>query len=605
MARNHEQTSTLGRIWRYVVRLFAVVGFLFALTIGVVWAAAYRYFEAAPPEPQNIVLELDLRGGLTEFMPADPLANLLSGRVPTLRDAVAALDKARLDPKVKGVVALIGEDRLGLAQAQELRDAVARFRETGRFAYAYSTSFGEFGPGNGSYYLASSFEEIWLQPIGTVGLTGFVSEVPFAREALDEIGVTAQIDHRGQYKSAPETFTEIDFTPAHRAMIQSLIGDLTRQLVAGVAESRGLKPEQVQALIDGGPYVAKEALAAKLVDRLDYQDVLRDELLRKAGDDSDFVSFVDYAPQPGDLALDGRPRIAMITGVGLIAQGSGEAKPLIGGPGVESDRIADAFREAAEDDRVAAIVFRIDSGGGSAVASETIRRAVVQARAKGKPVIVSMGDTAASGGYWVSMNADAIVAQPATLTGSIGVFAGKILTQDLWDKLGVNWGLVAAGEHAAIWSNLVPYSPEEEARLDALLDDIYDAFVTNVAEARGLTVAQVQAIAQGRVWTGAQAKENGLVDALGGLETALILAREKAGLTRDETVAMVDYPRPRGPFEAFLELTAQEGGVLAGLERRADARVAERLAPALEPLQPLLAAPGERALVMTPVGRIR
>ncbi|HSK39793.1 MAG TPA: S49 family peptidase, partial [Arenibaculum sp.] len=262
-------------MFRFLVRLFAVVGLLVVLLAVGAGIAAYQVLTAERPVPERIVLELDLDRGLVEDVPADPVAEILFGRETTMRDLVDTLDRARRDPRVRGLVARLGGDRFSLAQAQELRAAVERFRDSGRFAVAFADTFGELGPGNVSYYLASGFAEVWLQPVGMVGLTGLSAEVPFLRDTLDMVGLTPALDHREEYKSFSNTFTERDLTPAHREMMESMVEELTGQLVAGIAGGRSLPREAVTALIDRAPLLDREAVEAGLVDRLGYLDEVR------------------------------------------------------------------------------------------------------------------------------------------------------------------------------------------------------------------------------------------------------------------------------------------------------------------------------------------
>jgi protease IV len=547
-------------MFRFLVRLFAVVGLLVVLAAIGLGALYWRMAERGPAVPDRIVLDLDLDRELIEHVPADPLAEILFGRETSLRDVVDALDRARSDPRVAGVVARLGADRFDMAAAQELRQAVLRFRESGRFALAYADSFGEFGPANSAYYAATGFDEIWMQPVGIWGVTGIAAQVPFLNEALERFGLRPEMEQRREYKSFANTFTETGFTEAHRAMTESLVEDLTGQLVATIAEGRGLAPEQVAGLIDRAPLLDREALEARLLDRLGYRDEVRASAAERAGAGAGAIELDDYLGEAGGPHAEGAG-IALIYGVGSIAQGESGADPLFGGPSIGSDTVVRAFEEAIRDPEIRGILFRIDSGGGSAVASESIRRAVARARDAGKPVVVSMGSAAASGGYWIALAADEIVAQPATLTGSIGVLAGKIVTEELWDELGVNWGVVARSRNAGMWSSLSGYSESERSRLDALLDDIYGAFTARVAEARGLPAPAVDDVARGRVWTGNQAKALGLVDTIGGFDTALSSLRRRLGLPAEAALRIDEYPLPASRFERLLKIVAVRSGI--------------------------------------------
>ncbi len=501
--------------------------------------------------PAGTVLEVDLERPLAEYVPRDPLAGLLQSRRLLLRDVLQGLERAQGDDRVVGLVARIGQAPLGLAQIQELRDAVAAFRGAGKRAIAFGEAFGEFGPGNGAYYLATAFGEIYLQPSGDVGVTGILAEAPFVRGTLDKLGVVPRFGARGEYKNAVNTLTERGFTPPHREATEHLVAAQFGQIVRGIAQARGIPEDQVRAIIDRAPLSAEEALAARLVDGLAY----RDQVIAKLADggaEPARLPLIAYLDRAGALPADG-DTVALIHGVGGVRRGRSGVDPLSGDVGMGSDTVTAAFRAAVEADRVRAIVFRIDSPGGSYVASDTIWRAVSQAREAGKPVIVSMGNVAASGGYFVAMPANRIVAQPGTITGSIGVFAGKMLTSGFWEKLGVSFDAVQAGEHATMWTGLRDYTPSELARFEAALDRIYDDFTSKVAAARALPKPRVLEIARGRIWTGQDALDLGLVDALGGYPEALRQVREALGLAPDAAIRLEPFPPPRGVLAGLIE----------------------------------------------------
>ncbi|MGQ9366029.1 signal peptide peptidase SppA [Azospirillum sp. A39] len=583
----------------FIVRLFALLGFLVVAGIA---ALVYVVLDhEGPAMADAVVLDLDLDRPLLDAPPSGSLAFL--GSETTLRDVVEALERARSDPRVKGVVARLGSDEIGFAQAQELRAAVGRLRDSGRFALAFATSFGGGGPGNRSYYLASAFDEVWLQPLGVVGLTGLSAEVPFAGKALEDVGVRPQVVQREAYKTFAESFTRTEFSAAHREMMESLVGDLMEQLVTGVAEGRGLEPAAVRTLVDRAPLLDDEAMDARLVDRLGYRDQVLAAALARAGAGAEAVSLEDYRDAAGE-PHDSGPTIALIHVAGTIVDGDSDTEPVMGGLSAGSDTVVEAFEDAVEDPDVVAILLRVDSGGGSVTASEAIRRAVVDAREAGKPVVVSMGDAAASGGYWVSMNADRIVADPATLTGSIGVVAGKPVAEELSQRLGVSWGVVQEGRNAGMWSPVRPFDEAALERLNALVDRSYAAFLAHVAEARRLAPDAVHAAAQGRVWTGAQALERRLVDELGGQEQALVRAREAAGLAADAAVTVAVFPRPKSTVDRLMDFVSGEGEIVeSGAALAALRDAVPGLGPLSARLRPLLDAgdAGVRA-VMPPTG---
>ncbi|MEO3808464.1 signal peptide peptidase SppA [Sphaerisporangium sp. B11E5] len=497
----------------------------------------FRQRRSAP-----LVLELDLTDGLIEGPPADPLGALLSMRKTRLADILTGLRRARTDPRVKGLVVKIGGQPIGLAMVQELRSAVTALREAGKRTVAFAETFGEFGQGTVPYYLASAFGEIYLQPSGDVGLTGVSLEQRFVKNALTKLGVDYQVGQRHEYKTAANMFTQDHMTEAHRESAARIAESVIEQIVAGVAEGRRLEPARVRELIDQGPFIGTEAVEAGLVDRLAYRDEVYDEIR----DEGDLLLYVGrYAKGPmgigAKLPKPGEKVVALVHGTGMIRLGRSGRSPLGGGGAMGSDTICAALRSARRDEHVKAIVFRVDSPGGSYVASDAIWREVLLARKAGKPVIVSMGDLAASGGYFVSMGADVIVAQPGTLTGSIGVFGGKPSLERLLDRIGVNSEAVDVGANSGMYSTSRSFSEPQWARINAWLDRVYDDFVGKVAQGRNLDRDRAHDLARGRVWTGADAFGRGLVDELGGLEDALGLARGRAGLPADAPVRT--YPR--------------------------------------------------------------
>lgn len=485
--------------------------------------------QLAQRRAQPLILELDLTEGLMEGPPADPVSAVLGMRRPRLQDVLDGLRRARGDDRVKALVAKIGGRPLGFGVVQELRAAITAFRRSGKRTVAWAETFGEFGPGTVPYYLASAFEHIALQPSGDVVLTGVAIEEKFLRGTLDKLGVSWEVGQRHEYKSAVNTFTQTGFTEPHREADERLVASLSEQIVAGVAEGRGKSADDVRALIDKAPLLASEALEAGLVDRLAYRDEVYDEV-RAAVDGEPGLQYVARYNRAHALASRiPKPReqvVALVRVTGGIRLGRGGRGPA----GAGSDSVAGALRAALKDDRVSAIVLRVNSPGGSYVASDVIWREVVRAR---KPVVVSMGDVAASGGYFVAMGADTIVAQPGTLTGSIGVFGGKPVVGELMTRLGVSWDTVREGARAGMFSTSNPYTEDEWSRVNSWLDRIYDDFTAKAAQGRSLSRERVHELARGRVWTGADALENGLVDRLGGLETAAALARKKAGLAAD------------------------------------------------------------------------
>lgn len=486
----------------------------------------------------DLLLELDLTPGLVEDPLVDPLERLLARRKTAVATIGERLAEAGADSRVRALVVKLAGPLLGYAPAQELREALGAFRAGGKPAIAWAETFGDLGPGgNSSYYLATACDEIWLQPSGVVGLSGVALEATFVRGALDKAGVEPQVAQRHEYKNAADMFLRSGFTPAHREATERLAASVFEQLVAGVAAGRNLSVPAVRELLDRGPLLAEEARAGGLVDHLGYRDEVYAAARARAGAGAQLRYVARYqrhgpAARVRRQALARRHRsVAVVSAVGLIASGPSRRSPQ--GRTVGSDTLTAALRAAVRDEKVGAIVLRVNSRGGSYVASDAVWREVGRAREAGTPVVVSMGSVAASGGYFVSMAADTIVADPATLTGSIGVFGGKFVTRDLLERVGVGLDRVALGRHAGMFSSRERYSESELARLDAWLDAVYEDFTAKVAAGRGLDRDRVHEIARGRVWTGADALGLGLVDELGGLRHAVQLARATAGLASD------------------------------------------------------------------------
>ncbi len=537
---------------RFVLRFFAAIGIVTVLAFIGVGVLVWRLTASGPALPDTIVLNAELSRGLAKGASQGPLSELVFGGKDTLRDFLDALERAGNDARVKGLYARLGGDTLGLATCQELRDAIRDFRAKGKFAIAFTDSFGEFGPGTRPYYLATAFDEIWLQPLGSLGLIGLHSEIPFFRGALDRLGIVPSFAHREEYKTATNSLTETAMTPPHREQVEDLLRVTFGQIVRGIASARKLSEPQVTALIDRGPLIADEAKAARLVDRIGYRDEALTRARERAGSGAELVTvsrYLDGAGHPHDAG----PTIALIYATGLVTKGGGTPTPLIGDAEVSAREVGRAFRQAFDDSEVRAILFRIDSPGGSAVASETIWREVVRAREHGKPVIVSMGDVAGSGGYYIAAPADKIVAEPATLTGSIGVLAGKLVVTELLQKLGITDDSAERGANAAMFSVFEDFSPAGRERLDAFLDTIYRGFKAHVATGRHLSEEQVEAASKGRVWSGEEAKEKGLVDALGGYDVALRLAKEAAKIPADKPFKLAVFPREKSVFELIYD----------------------------------------------------
>jgi protease-4 len=510
--------------------------------------------------PNGCVLELDLRVAPPETSSLDPLTIITGGGRPlALREAVSALHRAAEDPRVAGLIARVELPAAAAGPVQELREAVAAFT-----AVKPSLAWAETYPGTLSYYLASAFREVWMQSAGTVGLIGFATNALFLRDALDKAGIEAQFVTRGEYKSAANLFTQDRYTDAHREADTRLLESLRGQVWQAIADSRDIDQDALDGLADQAPLLRDIAVESGLVDRVGFRDEAYARIAELVGakgispesGDADgedgpsrlYLSRYARATGPGGPARPSIPgrgpksTIAVVTVAGPIVSGRGGSRLPFGSSNAGADTIGAGLREAAHDDSVSAIVLRVDSPGGSVTASENIWREVKKARERGKPVVASMGAVAASGGYYVSMGADAIVANPGTITGSIGVLTGKLIARDLKERLGVGSDAVRTNANADAWSVNAPFTPEQHAQVEAEADLFYNDFVRRVAQGRHLSVEAVEAVARGRIWTGADALDHGLVDELGGLRAAVRRAKVLAGLDEDAKVRLVGYP---------------------------------------------------------------
>jgi len=492
--------------------------------------------------PVRGYLEVPLAGPVSEIAPPDALVSFLLGTRPlALHDLWSNLRKAKVDDRIQAVVLRLGLLQCDWAKANAIRDAVLDFRRSGKKVYALIEEAPDFDM---EYYIATGCDRIILHPLGWLGVNGLGGYVPFLKGALDKLGVKAEFEHVEEYKTAANVFTEKGFTPAHREEMESYYGDLFAQYVAVASKARGKTEAEFRALIDRAFFQGEQAKAAGLVDDCLYEDEIQ-ALLRRDGAAIAPVGFDDYTRvKPASLGLEnGLHTVALIYATGTIM--TGESLPEVMG----GSTVARWIRAARTDPGVRAIVLRIDSPGGSSVGSDVIWREVALAK-KVKPVIVSMSDVAGSGGYWIAMSATKIVAEPQTLTGSIGVLAGKFSIDGLLAKLGVTAERLVFGERADSLSTFRPFTAEERKVLKDQIVWAYIQFLDRAAEGRGLTREQVDAVGRGRIWTGRQAKDLKLVDELGGLTMALGLAKKEAGIDADEDVRLDVWPRKRTFWES-------------------------------------------------------
>jgi len=546
--------------------------FLFGLITGVVlsvagllllfFALARTFRESPPVVAQNSVLQLQLSGDIPERPPVEvPFGAFAERPAATVAGVWMTLRKAAVDARIKAVVLEPESLSVGWGKLEEFRADLERFKKSGKPLFAFLKT-----PGAREYYLASAADRIYLGPTDWLNLKGMRVELMYFKKTLDKIGVDVQVEHDGKYKDFGDMFTRTSMSPETQEVMTGIVDDLYGNLVGRIAQARQKTPNAVRALIDQGPFLANDALRDGLVDQLRYEDQMFADLQQKVNSgELHKLSTGNYQKvSPDSLGLEGRHRIAMLVGDGTITRGAA------GDDGVSDDGIqATGFnrllRRIAGDASVDGVVVRIDSPGGDAVASDEIWREM-NLLSKKKPVVISMSDTAASGGYYMAMTGDPVVAYPGTLTGSIGVVFGKPNLHGLYDKLGITKDMIARGRFAAIDSDYSDLSAAEMAKLKEGIDANYHDFVAKVAESRRRPFERIEPLAQGRVWLGDQAKANGLVDELGGLDRALELVKQKARIPASENVAIVMYPARRSTFDVLFG-RAQESAVESRLRR--------------------------------------
>lgn len=530
-------------------KVFLLVGgiLLAALILGVLALFVIIGSMGRPSVANNSVLVLRVSGDLPDYSPEDPTAKLLGvHQPPSFTSLLAQLRKAKVDNRIGAVLLEINFPGIGWGKADELRDAIKDFRASGKPVYAFM----EIGT-NKEYYIATAADKVLLAPAGDLYINGFAAGVTFYRGSLDKLGIEPQFLKIGKYKNAPDQYTEKQMTEPHKEVVNSILDEYMGRFAQTIAEDRKKSVEDVKAIIDNAPYHADDALRQGLVDGTLYRDQVYDDLKARLGYKADetlrTISGGDYKEIPSDsLGLNNGERIAVVYASGPINMGSSNRSPF-GGETMGSDTMVKAINEAAADASIKAIVLRVDSPGGSALASDLIWNAIEKAKVK-KPVVVSMGDVAASGGYYIACNANKIVASPSTVTGSIGVFMGKPVMKGFYDWLGISTEYVTRGKNAGLFREDKKWEGDELAKMQSQTEKIYFTdFLPKVAKGRGKTDEEVNTLGQGRVWTGTQAKANGLVDEFGGLEKAIDIAKQLANLPADKDVRRVNFPAPR-PF---------------------------------------------------------
>jgi len=520
-----------------------VVGLVLVALIGLALiVAAVR--GSAPTVAKNSVLSLRVAGTLPDYVPDDPFRKFFGGPDQSLSSLILQFKKAKVDDRIKMIVLDINMSAVGWGKAEEIREAIADFRSSGKPVYAYM----EIGM-NKEYYIATACDKIYVAPPGELFINGLAADVMFFRGSLDKLGIYPDMYQIGKYKSAGDMVTQKQMTDAHREYVNSLLDDLFNRYVETIAKARGRSADEVRALIDNAPYSAAKAKEAGLIDNVAYRDELEKELKAKLGyketETLPIVRSSSYREiEAQSLGLDKGEKIAVIYATGDIGSGQSDNSPS-GSQSVGSDTLAKALNDARDDKTIKAIVIRVDSPGGSGLASDIIWHAVVSAKEK-KPVVISMGDVAASGGYYIAAGASKIVAQPSTITGSIGVVAGKPVMRGFYDWLGISNEYVLRGKNSGMFRETEKFSPDERAKFEEWIKTTYyEDFVPKVAKGRNKDAAYIDSIAQGRVWTGSQGKERGLVDEFGGLDRAVEVAKELANIPKDKGVHRVIMPYPR------------------------------------------------------------
>ncbi len=525
--------------------------FLVVVLVSVIGLALLAESLGKPSVPDNSVLVLKVTGSLPDHAPEDPMAEYLGISQPqSFSSLLTQLRKAKADKRLGGVLLDIKFPQIGWGKADELRAAIKDVRKSGKPVYAYL----ELGM-NQDYYIATAADRIYMPPAGDIYANGFSANATFYKGSLDKLGIETDVIKIGKYKSAPERFTRKDMSDGQREVINAILDEYYGRFVEAIAESRKKSPEDVKALIDNAPYHGVAAKEIGLTDGALYRDEVYKELKQqlgyKEGDEIRLVGGKSYRDISSEsLGLNKGERIAVVYATGAINLGSSSDSP-IGGKTLGADTIVRAVNKAARDKSIKAIVLRVDSPGGSALASDLMWRALERAKEK-KPLVVSMGDVAASGGYYIACNANKIVAEPSTITGSIGVFMGKPVMKGFYDWLGMTNEVISRGENSGIFREDVKWTEKERAKmLDQANKVYYSDFVPKVAKGRNMDSEKVDSLGQGRVWTGAQAKERGLVDEIGGLEKAIAVAKELAKIPAEDEVQRVAYPAPRSMFSRY------------------------------------------------------
>lgn len=535
-----------------LVYAFAIFGILFILLLLVVLGILRQDMVSGSVIPEKTILTVDFNQGYPEIIGDDLFSELAEVKASSFFDLIKAINVAALDNRVKALIANVNDSSMGLAQIQEVRQAIARFKSSGKKAYIYSTGFGSIGGGTSEYYLATAFDEIWMQPNTDLGITGLDIEVPFFKGVFDKIGVTPEFYTRYEYKSAVSSLLNKGFTKEFKAETQRLGNSIFQEMTQGISKSRGISKKEVLKSINNAPLFAEEALKVKLIDNIAYKPELIEKVIEET--DGKMMNIIDYSLSfnAGSRKL---PTIAFVVLDGVISQGESFDNSISNEAIIGADSVVEQLDEIMRNKNVKALVLRINSPGGSYTASNEIWYAVKQVKEKSNiPVIISQANYAASGGYFISIAGDYIFAEPSTITGSIGVLGGKMVLSGLWKKLDIKWGEVKFGDNAGILSVNHKFSEAEKVVFNKSLDRIYKDFTTKVAEARKIDLKDLDKLARGRVWTGVDAKKVGLIDGIGGIDEAISMAKEKGGIAHKTKFEIAYYPKKKSLSEKLSQL---------------------------------------------------
>jgi protease-4 len=548
-----------------------ISGIALALVLAVMLGVALIIAALTSSEPtihKNSVLVLKVKGSMPDYAPEDFTRRLLGQSGSSLTNLLTQIKKAKADKRISALLLEINLSDAGWAKAEELRDAVTDFRTAGKPVYAYM----EAGF-NKEFYIASAADSVYVMPGGHLFIYGYAAEAIFFRGSLDKLGIYPDVFQIGKYKNAPDQYTRKDMSEGHREVVNALLDDMFNRYIEAIAKRRNKSAEEVRAIVDNAPYSAADALKMGLIDGANYRDEVENELKKRLGyKDADKLKMVSDAEyrgvEPESLGLNKGESIAVIYASGEIHSGKSNSSPF-GDQSVGSDTLVKAINDARDDKQIKAIVLRVDSPGGTSYASDMIWHAIESAKQK-KPVVVSMSDLAASGGYYISCNANRIIAEPSTFTGSIGIYAGKPVVKGLYDWLGISNEYILRGKNAGMFRETEPFTTEERAKFEGMIKSTYyDEFVPKVARGRGRDAEYIDSVGQGRVWTGAQGREKGLVDEFGGLERALQVAKQLANIPADKGVRPVVYPYTRGFFEELFGSDDERESSIKAQQQRA------------------------------------